>query len=65
MKKWLIILIFVIAIVLISILLSNLPFDVTPNNNVSYQDRCSNAKNMVLNSFVNEFNFKTDNWIFY
>lgn len=37
MKKWLIILIFVIVILLIAILLSNLPFDVTPNNNVSYQ----------------------------
>ena len=28
----------IIAIIVISILLSNLPFDVTPNHNVSYQE---------------------------
>lgn len=37
MKKWLIILIVVVLIIIIAILLSNLPFDVTPNNNVSYE----------------------------
>ena len=38
MKKWLIILIVVVLIIIIAILLSNLPFDVTPNNNVSYEE---------------------------
>ena len=37
MKKWLIILILIVVIIVIAILLSNLPFDVIPNNNVSYQ----------------------------
>lgn len=33
-----IILTLIILIIIISILLSNLPFDVTPNNNISYQE---------------------------
>ena len=37
MKKWLIILILIVVIIVIAILLSNLPFDITPNNNVSYE----------------------------
>ncbi|MBO5151273.1 MAG: hypothetical protein J6B73_03765 [Methanobrevibacter sp.] len=38
MDRRLIILILVVAIIVITILLSNLPFDVTPNHNVSYQE---------------------------
>ncbi len=38
MKRWMIILTLIILIIIISILLSNLPFDVTPNNNISYQE---------------------------
>ncbi|WP_407415892.1 hypothetical protein [Methanobrevibacter sp.] len=37
MKKALIILILVILIIVIAILLSNLPFDVMSNGNVSYE----------------------------
>lgn len=37
MKKALIILIVIILIIIIAILLINLPFDVTPNGNVSYE----------------------------
>jgi len=37
MKKGLIILILILAIIIIAILLSNLPFDVTSNNNISYE----------------------------
>ena len=37
MKKWLIILILIVVIIVIAILLSNLPFDITPNKNVSYE----------------------------
>lgn len=37
MKKALIILIFVILIIIIAIALSNLPFDVTHNTNISYE----------------------------
>ena len=37
MNKWLIILILVIVIIVIAILLSNLPFDITPSNNISYE----------------------------
>ena len=33
-----IILTLIILIIIISILLSNLPFDVTPNNNISYKE---------------------------
>ena len=33
-----IILTLIILIIIISILLSNLPLDVTPNNNISYQE---------------------------
>ena len=38
MKRWMIILTLIILMIIISILLSNLPFDVTPNNNISYQE---------------------------
>ena len=38
MKRWMIILTLIILSIIISILLSNLPFDVTPNNNISYQE---------------------------
>jgi len=48
MKRWMIILTLIILIIIISILLSNLPFDVTPNNNISYQDGCTNEKIVVL-----------------
>ncbi len=37
MNKHLIILILIIVIIVIAILLSNLPFEVTQNNNVSYE----------------------------
>ncbi|MBR0271901.1 MAG: hypothetical protein IJQ68_07950 [Methanobrevibacter sp.] len=37
MKKWLIILILVIVIIAIAILLTNLPFDISHNTNVSYE----------------------------
>ena len=37
MKKWLIILILVGLVIVIAILLTNLPFDVTHNANVSYE----------------------------
>ena len=37
MKKALIILILVLLIIVIAILLSNLPFDIASNNNVSYE----------------------------
>lgn len=37
MNKRLIILILVIVIIVIAIVLSNLPFEVTQNNNVSYE----------------------------
>ena len=37
MNKRLIILILIIVIIAIAILLSNLPFEVTQNNNVSYE----------------------------
>ena len=48
MKKWLIILILIVVIIVIAILLSNLPFDITPNNNVSYEHGCRHEKIMVL-----------------
>ena len=37
MNRRLIILILIIVIIVIAILLSNLPFEVTQNNNVSYE----------------------------
>ncbi len=37
MNKRLIILILIIVIIVIAIVLSNLPFEVTQNNNVSYE----------------------------
>jgi uncharacterized protein YpmB len=55
MKKWLIILIVIVLIIIIAILLSNLPFDVTPNNNVSYEQICGHEKIMVLMNFDNMF----------
>ena len=55
MKKWLIILILIVVIIVIAILLSNLPFDVTSNNNVSYEHGCGYEKIMVLMNFLHMF----------
>lgn len=59
MNKRLIILILIIVIIVIAILLSNLPFDVPANSNVSFEQiDVQMKKRMVLNSFGNESNFK-------
>ena len=46
MKKAWIILILVVIIIIIAILLSNLPFDVPSNNNISYEQMDVQMKKM-------------------